>query len=68
MNKLPKSKRATILAMLCEGMSMRAATRVADVFRNAVDKLLQEDGAPCVDYQDRFLVNLPWQPIQCDEA
>ena len=54
--------------MLVEGMSTRAVARVADISRNTVDKLLQDAGAACLDYQDRILVNLPCQRIQCDEA
>ena len=36
MNKLPLSKRIQILAMLCEGSSMRSISRVADVSINTV--------------------------------
>ena len=68
MNQLPLSKRSQILSMLVEGMSMRAVARVADVSRNTVNKLLQEAGSACLDYQDRILVNLPCQRIQYDEA
>ena len=39
-NKLPSHKRVQILNMLVEGMSMRAASRVADVSINTVKKLL----------------------------
>ena len=41
MNKLPLAKRVQILAMLCEGSSMRSITRVADVSINTVYKLLE---------------------------
>ena len=40
MNKLPMVKRAQILNLLCEGMSMRAVARVVDVSFNTVAKLL----------------------------
>ena len=65
MNRLPKAKRTQVLAMLCEGMSMRA--RVADVARNTVDKLLQDAGSAALDYQDQVMVNLPCRRVQCDE-
>ena len=68
MNQLSLSKRSQILSMLVEGMSIRAVASVADVSRNTVDKLLQEAGAACLDYQDRALVNLPCQRIRCDQA
>ena len=47
---------------------MSAVAHVAEVSRNSVDKLLQEAGAACLDYQDRMLVDLPCQRVQCDEA
>ena len=34
MNKLPVAKRAQILSLLCEGTSMRAVSRLADVSIN----------------------------------
>lgn len=43
-NKLNKAKRAQILGMLCEGMSMRATSRLADVSINTVTKLLIDVG------------------------
>ena len=36
MNRLPLAKRVQILAMLCEGSSMRSISRVADVSINTV--------------------------------
>ena len=44
MNKLPLAKRAQILAMLCEGASMRSVSRLADVSINTVSKLLMDAG------------------------
>ena len=67
MNRLPKDKRDQVLAMLCEGMSMRAVAWVADVSRNTVDKLLQDAGSAALDYQDQVMVNLPCRRVQCDE-
>jgi IS1 family transposase len=67
MNRLPLSKRAQILSLLCEGMSMRAASRVADVSINSVTKLLCETGAACARYQDEALRNLTCKRVQCDE-
>jgi len=40
MNKLPLKTRSLILKMLCEGQSMRATARLADVSFNTVAKLL----------------------------
>ena len=67
MNRLPKAKRAQVIAMLCEGMAMRAVARVADVSRNTVDKLLQDAGSAALDCQDQVMVKLPCRRVQCDE-
>lgn len=67
MNKLPIEKRAQILNLLVEGMSMRAASRIADVSINTVTKLLVDAGTACAEYQDAALRNLPCKRVQCDE-
>lgn len=67
MNRLPIEKRVQILGCLTEGMSLRAAARLADVSLNTVTKLLVDVGAACEIYQLTTLVNLPCKKIQCDE-
>jgi IS1 family transposase len=67
MNRLPLAKRAQILGMLAEGMSLRATSRFADVSINTVTKLLVDVGAACEGYQDRMLRDLKCRRIQCDE-
>lgn len=67
MNRLSIEKRAQIIRMLVEGMSMRAASRVADVSINTVTKLLIDIGQACSKYQDAAMRNLPCKRIQCDE-
>jgi IS1 family transposase len=67
MNKLPIAKRAAILGMLAEGMSLRATSRLADVSINTVTKLQVEAGAACQAYQDEHLRDLTSRRIQCDE-
>ena len=62
-----RSKRAAILGMLVEGISLRTATRLADVSINTVSKMLVETGAACEEYQSRTLRNLPCRRIQVDE-
>lgn len=68
MNRLPTAKRAQILMMLVEGMSMRAIARVADVSLNTVAKLLWDAGEACAAYHDEHVhgVRGP-RHIQCDE-
>jgi IS1 family transposase len=67
MNKLPFAKRAKILTLLCEGMSMRAVARSEDVSFNTVDKLLRDAGVACAEFQDRAVCNVKSQRVQCDE-
>jgi IS1 family transposase len=67
MNRLPTEKRAQILALLCEGNSMRATTRLADVSFNAVKKILVDAGRAASDYQDRAFHNLKCKRVQVDE-
>jgi IS1 family transposase len=67
MNKLPHAKRHQILAMLCEGSSMRSISRVADVSINTVSKLLVEAGEACLILHDETVRNVSASRIQCDE-
>lgn len=67
MNRMPLSKRAQILGLLVEGMSLRAASRIADCSINTVTKLLVDVGTACAAYQDEALRNLPCKRVQCDE-
>ena len=67
MNKLPLAKRTQILAMLCEGSSMRSISRVADVSINTVSKLLVEAGEACLAIHDETVRNVKVSRIQCDE-
>ncbi len=68
MNKLPVEKRAQIIAMLVEGMSMRAITRITGVSINTVTKLLNEAGKACAKYHDEHVRGIA-EPrrIECDE-
>ena len=67
MNKLPLAKRTQILAMLCEGSSMRSISRVADVSVNTVSKLLVEAGEAALAIHDETVRNVKGSRIQCDE-
>ena len=67
MNQLDAAKQAQILAALCEGKSIRSATRMLNVGKNTVTRLLIQAGASCAVYQDQVLKNLKCKRIQCDE-
>ncbi len=67
MNRLPIETRAKILEMLCEGMSMRSVSRLADVSINTVTKLLVDAGQACAEYHDAHVCNVKAKRVQCDE-
>ena len=67
MNKLPLTKRTQILAMLCEGSSVRSISRVADVSINTVTKLLEQAGEACLALHDETVRNVKASRVQCDE-
>ena len=68
MNKLPLKTRSPILKMLCEGQSMRATARLADVSLNTVAKLLVDAGRVCADLHDELVQDVTASRIQCDEV
>jgi IS1 family transposase len=67
MNKLPIAKRVQILSLLCEGASMRAISRVADVSINTVAKLLADAGETCAIHHFNTIVGVKSKRVQCDE-
>jgi IS1 family transposase len=67
MNKLPIAKRVQILSMLCEGVSMRAIGRMAEVSPNTVDKMLVEAGKACAELHDEMVRDVTAKRVQCDE-
>jgi IS1 family transposase len=67
MNKLPLAKRVQILSMLCEGVSMRAISRVADVSINTVTKLLEDAGETCLALHDELVRGVKAERVQADE-
>jgi IS1 family transposase len=67
MNKLSPAQRAQILQLLCEGMSIRAITRVMGASKNTVSKLLSDAGVALGAYQDRVFRNLSCKRVQVDE-
>ncbi len=67
MNKLTSAKRAHILTLLCEGSSMRAISRIADVSINTVTKLLEDAGEACAKHHDETVRNVRSKRVQCDE-
>lgn len=60
---MPLAKRAHMLGLLVAGMSLRAASRIADCSINTVTKLLVDVGTACAAYQDKALRNLPCKRV-----
>jgi len=67
MNKLVRDKRIQILTLLCEGMSMRATSRAADVSYNTVCSLLAGAGPACEAFHNEKVKNLHTKQVQADE-
>ena len=67
MNKLPTERRAQILGMMAEGVSIRAICRLTGVGKNTVVKLLRDGGEAFSAYQDEHLRNLRCKRLQLDE-
>lgn len=68
MNKLPSAKRAEILGMMVEGVSLRAISRLTGASKNTIVKLLEDAGEAFSEYQDKTLRNLPCKRVQVDEV
>src|SRR5690606_18080149 len=67
MNKLTPEKRAQLLHLLCEGMSIRAVTRIIGVSKNTVAKLLEDAGRACSAYHDEHVRGVAAKRVQVDE-
>jgi IS1 family transposase len=67
MNVLDSGARAQVAAMLVEGMSIRATSRVTGVAKGTILKLLADLGEACFAYHDANVRGLTCQRLQCDE-
>jgi IS1 family transposase len=67
MNRLPIEKRAQILGLMVEGMSIRAISRVTGASKTTIVKLLGDVGTACSKYQDEHLRKLTCKRLQLDE-
>ena len=68
MNKLSTEKRALILSMLVESVSIQAARRITGVSTTTVTKLLVDAGEACAAHHDEQVVNVQAKHVQCDEV
>ena len=67
MNKLSPADRAKVLHLLCEGSSIRSVTRLLNVGKNTVIKLMIDAGEACAAYHDEHVRDLRSKRIQVDE-
>jgi IS1 family transposase len=67
MNRLSNSERSQIVQLLCEGMAIRAITRVTGASKNTIAKLLADVGQACAAYHDQYVRGLTSKRIQMDE-
>ena len=67
MNRLSNDDRAKILHLLCEGMSIRAITRLTGASKNTVSKLLIDAGKACAAYHDANVRDVKSARVQVDE-
>lgn len=67
MNRLSTEDRARILHLLCEGMSIRAVTRLTGASKNTVAKLLIDAGKVCMAYHDENVRGVKAKRVQVDE-
>lgn len=67
MNTLSIGRRTQIINCLCEGMSVRATSRITSADKKTILRLLADVGTACREYMDRAFVDLPCKRVQCDE-
>lgn len=66
MNMLPLEERVRILQLLCEGMSIRAITRLTGASKNTVAKLLVDAGKVCDAFHNANVRNVKATRVQVD--
>ena len=67
MRKLDTKSRTLIIRLLVEGNSIRATSRIADVSKNTVTKLLEDAGKACAQYHDENVKGVEAKHVQADE-
>jgi IS1 family transposase len=67
MKQLTKDQRCAVVRCLCDGVSIRATTRITGVSKNAIQRLTRELGEAVLQYQENVLRNLPCKRLELDE-
>jgi IS1 family transposase len=68
MKQLSKEQRCAVIRCLCDGVSIRATTRITGVAKNTIQKLTRDLGEAVLQFQDKTLRNIVSKRIQCDEV
>lgn len=64
----PLADAERVIAMLCEGISVRAISRLTGVHKTTILSLLLTVGAKCAELFDQTVLNLKPRYVQADEA
>lgn len=67
MNFLSRDKQIQVIAALCDGLGVRAASRITGVNRGTVAALALKVGRGCAELHDRMMVGLRVSRVECDE-
>ncbi len=67
MNKLTREKQIEVVKCLVEGNSIRSTSRITNVARNTVSKLILELGEACEKYHDEHVMSVKAKRVECDE-
>lgn len=68
MRKLPREKRALVLAALTEGLGVNATARLSGVSKLTVLRLLADAGSLAMDFHDQAVRDLPTVRVEVDEV
>jgi IS1 family transposase len=68
MNRLSTERRAKILSLMVEGVSLRAISRLTGAGKNTLARLLAEFGSVCAAYHNHAVRNVRVRRLQCDEV
>ena len=68
MNNLPRDKQIAVVSALCEGVSVRATSRLTGVNRNTILTLGLRLGAGCASLHDHMMRGVQVPRIELDEA
>jgi IS1 family transposase len=67
MNRLKPTKQAQVVAVLVEGTSVNATSRITGVAKHTILNLLEDLGCACAEYHNRTVRNLKVNHVEVDE-